>query len=405
MVDTAGGGALAGVRVLDFTRVLAGPFCTMLLGDMGADVIKIENPNGGDESREWGPPWIGEGDLRLSAYYASVNRNKRSLTLNLKKAEGRELARALAAQSHVVVENFKAGGMAEFGLGYDELRALNPALVLCSITGFGQYGPYRERPGYDYVVQAMSGLMSITGPVNGEPYKVGVAVSDVFTGLFAHSAILAALRHAERTGEGQHIDIALLDSQIAALVNVASNYLLSGRNPQRMGNEHPNIVPYQAFSAADQDFILAVGNDRQFRQLCELIGQPALAQDIRFATNPSRVKYRTELAGLLQAQFRERRANEWVEALLAMGIPAGPINTIADILNDPHTEARGLLHQVTLPGGEALRLVGPAAQLSGTPAQVRLPPPALGQHTEALLNELLGLDATQIAACRANNVI
>jgi crotonobetainyl-CoA:carnitine CoA-transferase CaiB-like acyl-CoA transferase len=393
------------VRVLDFTRVLAGPFCTMLLGDLGADVIKIENPAGGDESREWGPPWIGAGDLRLSAYYASVNRNKRALTLNLKTAEGRELARALAAQSHVVVENFKAGGMADFGLGYDELRALNPALVLCSITGFGQYGPYREHPGYDYVVQAMSGLMSITGPADGEPHKVGVAVSDVFTGLFAHSAILAALRHAERTGEGQHIDIALLDSQIAALVNVASNYLLSGRNPPRMGNEHPNIVPYQAFSAADQDFILAVGNDRQFRQLCDLIGQPALAQDARFATNPARVKYRTELAGLLQEQFRERRANEWVEALLAMGIPAGPINTIADILNDPHTEARGLLHHVALPGGESLPLVGPPAQLSGTPAQVRLPPPALGQHTEALLSELLGLSADQIAAYRERGVI
>lgn len=401
----AGSGALAGVRVLDFTRVLAGPFCTMLLGDLGADVIKIENPNGGDESRQWGPPWIGTGDLRLSAYYASVNRNKRSLTLNLRMAAGRELARALAAQSHVVVENFKAGVMAEFGLSYDELRALNPALVLCSITGFGQYGPYHERPGYDYVVQAMSGLMSITGPADGEPCKVGVAVSDVFTGLFAHSAILAALRHAERTGEGQHIDIALLDSQIAALVNVASSYLVSGSTPQRMGNQHPNIVPYQVFSAADQDFILAVGNDRQFAQLCALIGQPALAQDARFATNPARVKYRTELAGLLQAAFRERGASEWVEALVALGIPAGPINTIADILNDPHTAARGLLHQLTLPGGEALRLVGPAAQLSATPAQVRLPPPALGQHTETLLSERLGLDADQIAVYRASGVI
>ena len=257
MVDLLAG-ALAGVRVLDFTRVLAGPFCAMLLGDLGAEVIKVENPNGGDDTRQWGPPYFGEGESALSAYFVSVNRSKRSLTLNLKTEQGRAIARQLVADSHILIENFKVGGMAEYGLGYDDLKTLHPALVYCSITGYGQDGPYRDRPGYDYAIQAMSGLMSITGPADGEPHKVGVAVSDVFTGLFALTSILAALRHSERTGQGQHIDIALLDSQIAALVNVASNYLVSGQTPPRLGNAHPNIVPYQTFRAADRDFVLNV---------------------------------------------------------------------------------------------------------------------------------------------------
>lgn len=397
--------ALAGIQVLDFTRVLAGPFCTMLLADLGATVIKIEHPFGGDETRQWGPPWFKDGDSQFSAYYLSVNRNKRSLTLNLKTDAGRELARQLAAKSQVVIENFKVGGMAEFGLGYDDLKLLNPSLVYCSITGFGQTGPYRDRPGYDYVVQAMSGLMSITGPAEGEPHKVGVAVADVFTGLFAISAILAALRHSEHTGEGQYIDIALLDSQIAALVNIASNYLVSGQTPPRLGNEHPNIVPYQTFSASDQDFVVAVGNDRQFSQLCAIIGQPELARDPRFTTNPQRLKYRSELIGILQTAFRHHTANEWVEKLLAAGIPGGPINNVAQSLNDPQIRTRGLIHQIETAAGNLLPLVGAPMRLSATPPEIYLPPPALGEHTDHILREVLNLDDDTIAIYRSNNII
>jgi crotonobetainyl-CoA:carnitine CoA-transferase CaiB-like acyl-CoA transferase len=379
--------ALAGVRVLDFTRVLAGPFCTMLMGDMGADVIKVENPTRGDDTRQWGPPWSGEGDQAQSAYFLSVNRSKRSLTLNLKTEAGQSLARQLAGGSHIVVENFKPGEMARFGLDYEALRQINPALVYCSITGFGQTGPYRDYPGYDYAIQAMSGLMSITGPEDGGSYKVGVAISDVLTGLFASTSILAALRHAESTGVGQYIDIALLDSQIAALVNIASNYLVSGQPPQRFGNQHPNIVPYQTFQAADGDFVVAVGNDRQFAQQCALLGCSELAADPRYATNPARVAHRDSLIPALQAFFNQRPAMDWVKDLLAIGIPAAPINDIPTILNDPQVQARGLVYA---------EFIGPPMQFSATPAQVRLPPPRLGQHTDEVLREYLGLDDKQI---------
>jgi crotonobetainyl-CoA:carnitine CoA-transferase CaiB-like acyl-CoA transferase len=402
-LDNRAGKALAGVRVLDFTRVLAGPFCTMLLGDLGGEVIKVENPTRGDETRQWGPPWAGESGL--SAYFISVNRNKRSLTLNLKTQAGRDLARQLAQNSQIVIENFKVGQMAEFGLGYQDLRQLNPALVYCSITGFGQNGPYQDRPGYDYVIQAMSGLMSITGPADGAPHKVGVAVSDVFTGLFAVSSILAALRHAERTGKGQYIDVALLDSQIAALVNIASNYLVSEQTPPRLGNEHPNIVPYQVFSAADQDFVVAVGNDRQFVALCNLIGQPELATDPRYESNPRRLENRLTLTEILQTVFKSRRAGEWVEGLLAAGIPSGPINDVAASLNDPQVQARGLIQQISLDTGELLRLVGPTVRLSSTPAQINLPPPILGEHTEYILRDVLHLDAATISQYREQGVV
>ena len=394
-------GALSGIRVLDFSRVLAGPFCTMLLGDLGAEVIKVENPSGGDDTRGWGPPWAGD----LSAYFISINRNKRSLTLNLKTDTGQNLARQLAANSHILIENFKVGQMAGHGLGYDDLRQINPALVYCSITGFGQTGPYRDRPGYDYVIQAMSGLMSITGAAEGMPFKVGVAVSDVFTGLFAVSSILAALRHAEQTGKGQYIDVALLDSQMAALVNVASNYLISGETPVRMGNEHPNIVPYQTFHAADREMVVAVGNDRQFAALCDVIGQPELARDERYATNAKRLENRASLIEILQAVFETRNSADWVEGLLAAGIPAGPINDVATSLNDPQVAARELIHEIKQPNGEILRMVGPAAQLSDTPAEVRYPPPQLGQHTEEILRDMLGLDDETIAQYRANGVV
>jgi crotonobetainyl-CoA:carnitine CoA-transferase CaiB-like acyl-CoA transferase len=395
--------ALQGVRVLDFSRVLAGPFCTMLLGDLGAEVIKVENPSGGDDTRQWGPPWVG--DSGLSAYFASVNRNKRSLTLNLKTQPGRELALQLAAKSHILIENFKVGQMAEFGLGYDHVHSINPTLIYCNITGFGQTGPYHERPGYDYVIQAMSGLMSITGPADGAPHKVGVAVSDVFTGMFAVSSILAALRHAEHSGEGQHIDVSLLDSQIAALVNIASNYLVSGQTPMRLGNEHPNIVPYQVFGAADMDFVVAVGNDRQFAALCDLINQPELAADSRYSNNSLRLENRASLIENLQTAFKSRTASAWVEGLLAAGIPAGPINTVADILNDPQIESRELIQTIALDSGDLLRMVGPAVKLSETPAQVDLPPPLLGQHTDSILREVLNLDDSALAKYHDLDVI
>jgi crotonobetainyl-CoA:carnitine CoA-transferase CaiB-like acyl-CoA transferase len=367
----------------------------MLLGDLGADVIKVENPSGGDDTRQWGPPWAG--DSGLSAYFAGVNRNKRSLTLNLKTQPGRDLARQLAAKSDILIENFKVGQMAAFGLGYDDLHSINPSLIYCSITGFGQTGPYRDRPGYDYVIQAMSGLMSITGPADGAPHKVGVAVSDVFTGLFAVSSILAALRHAEHTGEGQHIDVSLLDSQIAALVNIASNYLVSGQTPARLGNEHPNIVPYQVFGAADMDFVVAVGNDRQFAALCDLIGRPELAADSRYINNSLRLENRISLIESLQTAFKGRIASAWVEGLLAAGIPAGPINSVADILNDPQVESRELIQTIALDSGDLVRLVGPAVKLSETPSQVGLPPPLLGQHTDTILREVLNLDDSTLA--------
>ena len=388
--------ALEGIRVLDFTRVLAGPFCTMMLADLGADVIKVESLDG-DETRQWGPPFDAQG---RSAYYLSVNRNKRSLTLNLKSEAGRQIARRLAADSQIVVENLKPGGMAAFGLGFDDLRVLNPALVYASISGFGQTGPYHERPGYDFVIQAMSGLMSITGEVGGEPSKVGVAIADVVAGLFASSSILAALRHAERTGEGQHLDIALLDTQIAALVNVASSALVSGQTPARYGNAHPSIVPYQTFRAADGEFALAVGNDRQFAQLCHLIDRAEWAADPRFSTNPARVHNRDVLIALLDGVFVTRSAAEWVAGALALNIPAGTLNTVSQILEDEHVQARGLIHEM-----DDLRLVGNPVGFSATPPTVRTPPPDLGEHSAAILRERLSLSDAEIAEYRTNGVI
>jgi crotonobetainyl-CoA:carnitine CoA-transferase CaiB-like acyl-CoA transferase len=394
---------LQGVRVLDFTRVLAGPYCTMLLGDLGADVVKVEAPTG-DETRAWGPPWAGEGADRESAYYLAVNRNKRSITLNLKHPQARQIARQLAADSHIVLENFKPGQMARFGLDYDTLRRDNPALVYVSITGFGQSGPYSDRPGYDHIIQAMSGLMSITGPTDSEGYKVGVAVVDVFSGLFALSGVLAALRHAERTGAGQHLDIALMDAQLSALVNVASAALVSGKTPARYGNAHSTIVPYQNFLAADGPFALAVGNDGQFRALCEVINRDDLAQDVRFATNPARVQHRDALVSQLQAVFITQPADEWVTRCLAVGIPAGPVQTVTQALHSPHAQARHLIRHTTLPNGQPLPMVA-SPLLPDTPDAVRYPPPQIGQHTDEVLAERLGLDEAVRQALRAEGAL
>lgn len=396
--------ALNGVRVLDFTRVLAGPSCTMLLADLGAEVIKVEAPARGDDTREWGPPWFDEADTRQSAYFLSVNRNKRSLTLNLKHPTAQALVRRLVSSCDVLVENFKVGQMASYGLSYTDLQALNPALVYCSITGYGQAGEYAERPGYDYVVQAMSGLMSITGAPDAEPQKVGVAISDVIAGLYAANAIQAALLHARATQEGQHIDIALLDTQLAALVNIASSALISGQTPQRMGNQHPNIVPYQTFTASDGDFVLAVGNDRQFRALCMLIEQPALADDPRFSTNPARVAHRAVLVAHLAAVFACRPRAAWVAALLAAGIPAGEIFSVSEALSDAHVRARGMVQTLETPQG-SLPLVASPIKMSATPPQTRLAPPQLGEHTAELLHELLGIDAETLATYRADGVL
>ncbi len=383
--------ALDGVRVLDLSRVLAGPFCTMLLGDLGAEFLKVEEPSRGDETRAWGPPWVGEGDGRLSAYFHSVNRNKKSLAVDLKAAEGQRLVRQLAVRSQVLVENFKPGGLAQYGLSYPDLEQINPSLVYCSISGYGQQGPYRERPGYDTVIQAMSGLMSITGPPEGPPYKVGVAISDVLTGLYAATSILAALRHAEQTGRGQWLDLALLDCQLASLVNVAGNYLAGGRPSGRHGNQHANIVPYQPFEASDGAFMLAVGNDRQFGRLCRLLGHPEWTDDERFRENSARVANREALVALLEPAFREGTRQHWVERLLEAGIPAGPIRGVDEALEDEHVAARGLLREL---GGS--RTVGPAPGFSETPPCVQLPPPGLGEHTREVLRDVLGLGEAEV---------
>ena len=394
---------LTGIRILDFSRVLAGPFATMLLADLGAEVLKIESLQG-DDTRQWGPPWYGAGDDRQSAYFLSVNRNKRSLALNLKTAEGQAIARRLAAESQLLIENFMPGGMDGFGLGYDALSAVHPSLVYASLTGYGQSGPYAEQPGYDFVIQGQSGMMSITGPADGEPHKLGVAISDVIAGLFAAVSMLGALRHAEASGQGQRLDIALFDTSIAALVNVVSNALVSRQPTARYGNAHPSIVPYQPFTASDRSFTVAVGNDRQFAALCRIAGHPEWAADPRFASNPARVEHRDALIALLDPVFRQRAADAWVSELLAAGVPSGPINDVAAVLDDPQVAARGLIHEVDLLG-DTLRLIGPAVGFSATPPAVYAPPPLLGQHTDAILRERLGLSDGEIARLRAGGVI
>ena len=392
--------ALAGLRVLDFSRVLAGPYCTMLLADFGAQVIKVESP-AGDDTRQWGPPWL-DGE---SAYFLSVNRSKRSIVLDLKKPAGLEIARRLAARADVLVENFKAGAMAGFGLDYASLSRDNPGLIYCSITGYGQDGPCRSLAGYDFIIQAESGLMSITGPVEGPPYKVGVAIVDITAGMFASHAILAALHHRDQTGRGQYIDVSLFDSQLGWLANVAQNYLVSEQAPRRYGNAHANIVPYEVFQTSDGWLALGVGNDRQYQSLCELADRMDLWADTRFQTNPGRVVHRLDLIPALQEVFLSRSTADWIAGLNERGIPAGPINNIPAALSHPQAAARGMVQEVARPGGSPVKLVGPVAKLAATPAAITAAPPRLGEHSREILEQELYLSPEEIEELVKDNVV
>lgn len=403
--------ALAGVRVLDLSRVLAGPWCTQTLADLGADVIKIERPGSGDDTRAWGPPYLkdAEGqDTSEAAYFLGANRNKRSLAVDLSKPEGQAIVRKLAGQVDVLVENFKVGDLARYGLDAQSLLAEHPGLVICSITGFGQTGPYAERAGYDYAVQGMGGLMSVTGERDdlpgGGPQKVGVAVADLFTGMYATVAILAALRHRDATGQGQVIDMALLDTQLAMLANLGSNYLCSGKAPGRMGNAHANIVPYQVFEASDGHLILAVGNDRQFAKFCDIAGRPDWAADPRFATNAERVRHRAILVPQLEEALRQRPRADWLAALEAAKVPCGSINSIGEALADPQAQARGAVVAMPHPLSSDLRFIASPMKLSATPVAYRHAPPLLGQHSDELLQEA-GCSVEEITNWRTTGVI
>lgn len=389
------------IRILDLSRVLAGPYCTMVLADYGAEVIKVEEPGAGDGTRAWGPPWVGD----QSAYFLAANRNKRSITVDLKTPEGQQIIHELAAHADVVIENFKVGGAAKLGLDYATLAARNPRLVYCSITGYGQTGPYKDRPGYDFIIQAQGGVMSITGPEQGEPYKVGVAIADITTGLFAATAILAALHERQRSGKGQAIDVALLDAQIAWLANVAQNYLATGEPPARYGNAHPSIVPYESFPTADGYIAIGIGTDAQYRKFCAAVGRLDLAEDVRFATNAARVTHRTALIPHLQAILRTQTTAMWLELFNTLGIPAGPINDVATALEDPQVQARGMVQEIEHPTIGPIKVLGPVAKFGRTPATVRLAPPPLGYHTEEILRDWLGYDAARIAALRQRGVI
>jgi len=395
-------GAILNILVIDLTRVLAGPYATMILGDFGARVIKIEQPGQGDETRRWGPPFTANGE---SAYYLCVNRDKESLTLNLKTPGGQEVLRDLARRADVLIENFKVDMLKNLGLGYEMLREINPSLIYCAITGYGQTGPYRDRPGYDAVIQAQGGLMSVTGAARGEPFKVGVAIADIAAGLYAAVSITTALYYRQCTGEGQFIDIALFDAQLGWLANVASAYLVSGDPPKRFGNAHATIVPYQTMPTADGWLMLAVGNDQQFASLCRVLGHPEWANDERFGINPARVINREILIPMLTKIFRTLPTGCWMDALLPVGVPCGPVNDIPTALNDPQARARAMVQTVEHVTGGKIPLVGPVPKLSVTPAQISAPPPVLGEHTDQVLSELLGYDGARIAALRAEGAI
>ncbi|MFN3615411.1 MAG: CaiB/BaiF CoA transferase family protein [Rubrimonas sp.] len=402
-------GPLTGLRVLDLSRVLAGPSCAQLLGDLGADVVKVERPGAGDDTRGWGPPFVLDGqgrETRESAYYLCANRNKRSIAVDIARPEGAALIRRLAARSDVLLENFKVGDLTRRGLGYADLSALNPRLVYCSITGFGQDGPAATRAGYDFMIQGMGGIMSVTGEADGRPMKVGVGIADVMTGMYAANAIQAALRARDVTGRGQHIDVALFDSQLSWLINQGLAYLTDGRTPQRRGNAHPSIVPYEAFEARDGWFILAVGNDGQFARFCTVAGRPEWAEDPDYRLNRDRVRNRERLSAMVAEVARTRSVAEWLAALEAVGVPCGPVNDIAQAFAEPQAIHRGA--RVRQPhagaGSGAVETIGNPIKLSETPVTYRRAPPMLGEHTDAVLAEA-GLSQAEIAALRAAGVV
>jgi crotonobetainyl-CoA:carnitine CoA-transferase CaiB-like acyl-CoA transferase len=408
-------GPLSNIRVIDLSRVLAAPWAAQNMADLGAEVIKVERPGKGDDSRAFGPPWLpdAEGkDSKESAYFLCANRGKKSITVDISKADGARIVRELAANADVLIENYKAGDLDRYGLGYAELSKLNPRLVYCSLTGFGQTGPYRERPGYDFMVQGLAGIMSVTGEVDdqpgGGPQRVGVPLVDIITGMYASIAICAALTHREQEGakgRGQHIDMALLDCGVAILSNQGANFLVGGTPPARIGNAHPNIVPYQTFRTADGDVILAAGNDNLFRKFCELAGSPELALDARFATNTSRVNNRASLAPVMNEIFKERTTAEWVKLLDEGGVPCGPINNIQQVFDDPQVKARGLRIELDHPAGSKAPMVRSPMRFSETQLEFKIPPPMLGQHTEEILRDELGRSQADIAKLRNDGIV
>jgi formyl-CoA transferase len=399
---------LDNIRILDITRALAGPYCTMMLGDLGADVIKVERPGSGDETRGWGPPFVGKpygsypGE---SAYFIAANRNKRSLTVNIQSAEGQELIRRLVGISDVLVENYRTGDLDKLGLGYPDLHGLYPKLIYCSVSGYGRTGPYAERPGYDAILQAEGGMMSITGPVEGPPSRVGIPIIDITSGMFAATAILAALRARDITGEGQLVDISLFDSHIALLTNVASNYLVGGRPPHRLGNAHPNLVPYDAFPARDGWFVVGIANDKQWGLLCDLIARPDMKTDSRFAANRDRVTNREELGAELNRIFSQRDVDDWLADLVRAGLPCGRINSIAEVFSHPQAQAREMTLESEHSTAGTVRLPGFPYKLSQTPAEIHRPPPLLGEHTEEVLTGLLNYSTEEVVALRDQGAI
>ncbi len=405
-------GPLSHIRVLDLSRVLAGPWAGQTLADLGAEVIKVERPGLGDDTRGWGPPFLADREgnpTSDAAYFLAANRGKKSVTIDFTKSEGQDLVRRLAADCDIVLENFKVDGLAKYGLDYSSLQAINPGIIYCSITGFGQTGPYRNRAGYDFLIQGMGGLMSVTGEPDdvpgGGPIKVGVAIVDIFTGMYAVTSVLAALAHRERTGEGEYIDLALLDVQVATLANQATNYLVSGSSPERLGNAHPNIVPYQALATSDGYIILAVGNDGQFSRFCAVAGCPELADDERFRTNADRVCNRAELIRIIMEFLKLRTRAEWIAALEQAGVPCGPINTIADVFANPQVQSRGMRIDVQHSGAGEIPLVGSPMKFSRSPLDDRQPPPQLGEHNDEVLTGMLGLGNAEMAHLRAVGII
>ncbi len=396
-------GPLTGLRVLDLTRVLAGPTCTQMLGDLGAEVIKIERPEAGDDTRGFAPPFVP--NTKESAYFVGVNRNKKSVTLDIAKPEGQAIIHKLLEHCDILVENFKVGALAKYGLGYEQLAKTHPRLIYCSITGFGQSGPYAPRPGYDALIQAMGGVMSLTGEPNGSPQKVGVPVADLFAGLYGCIGILAAVNHRNSTGQGQQIDIGMLDTHVAWLANQGMNYLATGENPARLGNQHPNIAPYQEFPTKDGYLILAVGNDPTFERFCKAFGQEALLADPRFATNPIRVQNRQLVTDTLTPVMKSKTTAEWIDALEALKIGCGPINTLEQVFADPHVQAREMVVEMSHGSGETVKVIANPVKLSATPPSYRSAPPVLGEHTEDVLASVLNMSASDIAALREKGIL